>query len=310
MTLLELKNDFMSNNIKHFYIFVGSEVGIMNIYLAQLSKLTGYPVTRKDTMAEVYANFSADSLFGSSTGLYVVRDDKDFMKADKSFDNFISDIGDNYVVMLCEKLDSRLKFGKYFKDETVVFEKLSTMVLMNYIKKECDLSERNREILSNKVSNSFDVAMLECDKIRQYAQACGISVDESMKVLLDKGVISSEEQIDVFTWVDSILKRQRELAFKRYSMLRDNGVDGVNMLGTLYNSWKNVLLVTVCEDEDVPNTTGLDSKQVYFASKVKGKYTPQELVSGLKLISQTVSDIKNGVVDEMYSVPYVMCQVL
>jgi DNA polymerase III delta subunit len=131
-----------------------------------------------------------------------------------------------------------------------------------------------------------------------------------MKILLESGVIASDEQIDVFTWVDAVIRRQRDLAFVRYRMLKDNGVDGVNMLGTLYNSWKNILLVTVCEDEDVPNTTGLDSKQVYFASKVKGKYTPMELVNGLKLISKTVSDIKNGLIDEMYSVPYVMCQVL
>ena len=310
MTLLELKNDFMSNNIKHFYVFVGIEVGIMNIYLNQLSKITGYPIVRTDTIAEVYANFSSDSLFGSSTGLYVVRDDKEFMKSDKSFDNFISDIGNNYVVMLCDNLDSRSKFSKFFKDNCVVFEKLSTDILVKYIQKACRLSTRNCEILSNKVDNSYDLALLECDKINQYAQKCKISVDESMKVLVDSGVITSEEQVDVFMWTDSVIKRQRELAFVRYRMLKDSGVESINMLGTLYNSLKNILLVSVCEDDDIPNTTGLDSKQVYFANKQKGKYTPQEMVKALKLISSVVSGIKEGTIDDAYSVPYTLCEIL
>lgn len=310
MTLLDLKTEIMSNKIQHFYIFVGSEVGIMNIYLAQISKVTGYEVVRKDNMAEVYSNFSSGSLFGSDTGMYVVRDDKDFMKSDKTFDHFISDVGDNYVVMLCDKLDARSKFSKYFKDSVVMFEKLTTDVLMKYIKKECDLTERNCEKLSNIVANSYDRALLECDKIQQYADGVGIGVDESFKVLTDNGVISNEETVDIFGWVDSVIRRQKELAFKRYKMLVDLGSDNINMLGALYSSWKNILLVMVCEDDDIPNTTGIDSKQVYFANKLKGKYTPSEMVYGLKMIAEVVQDIKDGIIDDEYSVRYLLCQLM
>ena len=54
--------------------------------------------------------------------------------------NIKKDIGANVIVVLYEKVDSRLKFGKYFKDCTVAFERLATNIIVKYIKRESNLS--------------------------------------------------------------------------------------------------------------------------------------------------------------------------
>ena len=43
MTIIELKSDIMHKHLSNFYIFTGEEIGIMNIYLNQISKTLNIP---------------------------------------------------------------------------------------------------------------------------------------------------------------------------------------------------------------------------------------------------------------------------
>lgn len=306
MTLLELKQDIMQNKLKHFYIFVGEEIGIMNIYLAEMSNKIGLSIQRTERVDEIYSNLG-ESLFGKTDGFYVVREDRDFMKAES---NITEDLGGSYLVLLCNVTDSRLKFFKTYKDSIVEFEKLAPEVLKKYIFRACNLTDSNLDKLCELTGNSYDISMLECDKINQLAHYWKIPTNEAFAILLKNNVIYQKEEYDVFKFTEAVLNKKSKLAFHIAQVLMDSGVPSINILGTLYQSIKNLLLVQVCENDDIENTTGLDSKQVYFTKKNVGKFTTQKLIQGVHLIADTVDNIKNGLIDEQYSVSYVLVNML
>ena len=171
MTIIDLKDQIIKNNLSNFYIFTGTEIGIINIYLQQMSNKLGLPITRADSVLSIYGRCQGGSLFGDSTGFYVIRDDKDFMKQEQLFDTIKTSIRKNVIVLLYDKIDSRLKFGKHFKDDIVAFEKLTPNVLKSYIKKEIPLSDKNIETLMEVCCGSYDMCMLEIDKIKQYTDS-------------------------------------------------------------------------------------------------------------------------------------------
>lgn len=310
MDIIELKNQIMNSKLKNFYVFTGSEIGIQNIYLKQMAVTLNIPVVYADTVASIYSRCTTKSLVSGSSCFYIIRGDNDFMKNEDLYMNIEKKVKSNVIVVLYEKIDSRLKFGKHFKDCTVEFGKLATNILIKYLEAE-NLSNKVAEELSNKVSGSYDMAMLEADKINQFAQAKNIKTDESFNQLIKMGVISQPQGADVFEFTDLVCRRQRKSAVKLARILQDNGVSAINILGTLYNSMRTLLLIQCCEGSNVSEITGLDNKLVYMNKKyVDRYYNSAELVSAVKQIEEVVSGIKSGWIDEKYSVRYTLCNIM
>ena len=315
MTIIDLKDQIIKNNLSNFYIFTGTEIGIINIYLQQMSNKLGLPITRADSILSIYGKCQGGSLFGDSTGFYVIRDDKDFMKQEQLFDTIKTSIRKNVIVLLYDKIDSRLKFGKHFKDDIVAFEKLTPNVLKSYIKKEIPLSDKNIETLMDICCGSYDMCMLEVDKISQFVisgeiRGYDMTYDEAFTDLLECGVIYQPEETDVFKFTDAVCIRNKRLAFELEQVLMANNNSSINILGTLYNSMKSVMLIQVCESKNISEVTGLDNRLIYFNKKYVGKYSSGELVKAIKLISKVIEGVKNGWIDDVYATKYVLVNIL
>ena len=315
MTIIDLKDQIIKNNLSNFYIFTGTEIGIINIYLKQMSNKLGLPITRADSVLSIYGKCQGGSLFGDSTGFYVIRDDKDFMKQEQLFDTIKTSIRKNVIVLLYDKIDSRLKFGKHFKDDIVAFEKLTPNVLKSYIKKEIPLSDKNIETLMEVCCGSYDMCMLEIDKIKQYTDSLYLlcnkkDYDAGFSELLKYGVIYQQEETDVFKFTDAVCSRNKRLAFELEQVLMANNNSSINILGTLYNSMKSVMLIQVCESKNISEVTGLDNRLIYFNKKYVGKYSSGELVKAIKLISKVIEGVKNGWIDDVYATKFVLVNIL
>lgn len=317
MTIIELKNQIIKNQLNNLYIFTGEEIGIINIYLNQMSKTLNIPITRAESVASIYTQCTSRSMFGNTTGFYVIRNDKDITKEEKAYQSLSKDIGKNVIVLLYDKVDSRLKFGKFFKDQTIMFEKLAPNVLKSYVKKACPgLSDKNCEHLIELCNGSYDLCMLEIDKILHYQETTydrddyKNSVNYCFDVLLKSGVIYQPEESDVFKWTDAVCSRRAETAFRLERILRDNGTQSINMLGTLYNSMKSILLIQCCQGSNVCEITGLDNRQVYFNKKYVGVYRTEELVKSVRLLAKLVNDIKSGKIDDEVATKVALVNIL
>ena len=308
MTLIELKDAIIKKSLGQFYVFVGEEIGIINIYLNQMSKVLGLPIQRVNSMLDIIDTLSTPSMFGSDTNFYVIRGDDDFIKDEKNYAGIDKQLGKNYVVLVYTKLDSRLKFCKHFDTQMIKFEPLAHSVLCNYIKKESGLNDSNVEELSNKVFGSYDLAMLEINKLR-YSSIT--DKDKAFRIFVDKGVIGSLEQTDVFKFTDAVCRRSKNESIEIAEKLISNNISSINILGTLYNSMKAVLLIQVCESKDVSGTTGLDNRQIYFNKKyVNRKYSSEELVKSVRFIASVIENIKNGLIDDNKGTMYALMHIL
>lgn len=305
MNLVDLKKQIVSKNMSNFYIFLGNEIGIMNIYLEKMSNMLAMPIVRLESVLTAYNKCTTRSMFGNEDSIYVIRGDLEITKHEELYSGIQNDLGKNIIVLLYDKLDSRLKFGKHFKDCTIVFEPMTTDVLCKYISKS-GLSNRNSEKLSNIVQNSYDVSMLEVDKIKQYADATNLDMDKSFDELLRQHVIYIPQEYDVFQFVDMVMNRNKVNSFRMLNSLLENGGNAVNLLGVLYLKVKCVLLIQVCENDDICGTTGLENREVYYNKKYVGKYTPAKLVDTMKLIARTVDDIKQGRIDDTVATQLVL----
>ena len=311
MTILDLKEQIVKNNLGNFYIFVGEEIGIINIYLSAMSNKISLPITRADSVASIYSLCSSKSMFGTTTGFYVIRDDKDFPKQEKVFETIQKDIGKNVIVLLYDKIDGRSKLNKAFKDNIVVFEKLAPNIMKSYIKKEIDLSENNMDTLVELCSGNYDMCMLEVDKIKDFKSITLKSADECFAKLLADGTIYQPEEIDVFKLVEAVMNRNALLAYKLEATLREKGNSSVSMLGMLYTAFKSTLLIQCCPSgSNIAEVTGLDKGQIYFNRKYVGKYTSRELVDAIKLGCSVVQGIKSGWIEDEYATRYFIVKVL
>lgn len=320
MTIIELKDQIMKRTLNNLYVFVGSEIGIMNIYLNQMSKVLNVPLIRADSVMSIYSNCTTRSMFGNVAGLYVIRDDKEFTKLEDFYQRLSNDLlPGNVVVLLFDKIDSRLKFGKYFKDKTVEFEKLTPSILKNYLLRELALSNQNLDKLIDLCEGSYDMCLLEIDKIKQYMQyphhtdlafEKGMSADASFLDLLTQGIIYQPVETDVFKFTDAVCNRQVNKALELEGVLRNSKNSAINLLGTLYNSLKSIMLIQCCSEGNVGEITGLDNKQIYFNKKYCGKYRTSELVEAVKLVGKTVDDIKSGRIEDDYATRYVLSQIM
>lgn len=307
MNLIELKDQIVKNELSNFYIFTGYEIGIINIYLEQMSNKLSLPITRAASVKDIYGRCQGNSLFGNEVGFYVIREDNDFPKHEDAYTTIQSTIGKNVIVLLYEKLDSRLKFGKFFKDQIIAFEKLSPNVLKSYIKKEISLSDKNIETLMELCNGSYDMCMLEVDKIKHYDRT--ITPDGCFEKLLDCGVIYQPEETDVFKFTEAVCSKNMKSAMLFEKILRENNVSSITTLGTLYNSIKSVLLIQCCSGNNIKEITGLDGGQIYYNKKYVGKYSSERLVKAVNLIAETINGIKSGIIEDEYATRYVLTMI-
>lgn len=313
MTITELKDAIVHKTLKHFYVFKGEEVGIMNIYIDQISKVCDRPIMRVDSVARIYNQCTTRTLFGNSINLYVIRNDTDFIKQEKVFTTIEQDIGENIIILLYDKLDSRLKFTKFFSDVTVEFDKLSRDVLRKYIQQRINLSDRNADTLIDVCSGYYDVCMLEVDKLIQYVSYHKLPStysDSVFEEFLEKGTIYQSSEYDIFNIVECIMLHNYSTLSGFIKDMKLSDISGINLLGTLYNTIKATLLIQCCEGKNISEVTGLTNGQIYYNRKYVNKWPTENLINALKVIEKVVYGIKIGWIDESVSVTYTLCKIL
>ena len=139
-----------------------------------------------------------------------------------------------------------------------------------------------------------------------------MTYDEAFEILLKDGTIYQPPKDVMFDWVDAVLKRKINDAFRLYAECERKGVSVLVMLSVLYTNTKQVLQVQDCmrEHADIAKSTGLSSYQIKLAKEKCGHYGIGELVYMLKCIRTTEVGIKTGKVDEKTAIPRLLVDIL
>lgn len=311
MNITDVKTDIKNKAIKPYYIFAGEEIEIQRIYVNKIAEVLNYPVIRTSCIAEVWPEITTATLFGTPS-VYVVRDDKDLLQDDVLQTQIESNnLNGNIIIHLISSLDKRTKWYKSNSDKIVLFERLTTDMLIKYCQREITLNKRNCERLIAICENDYSRLLLEIDKIKSFMQAIPESdCNKVFEQFVADGTIAVPPQDAIFSLVDAILKRQICKTFDLLEQCYAVGEANMVILSVLYTNAKQVLQVQACESSDICKSTGLTAWQVKCAKEKCGYYSNGELVNILRQIQKTQKGILTGQIEDNLSVECLLVNIL
>lgn len=310
MLISELKNNIVQSKIDNFYIFTGPEEGIMDIYIKQISKKLGLTIKWADSIEEISKQLNLKSLVKVKY-LYLVRQDKNFRTQENIWQFLKDKIVGNYIIAIEPVIDKKTKFYKFFEDNIVTFEKLSTDMLYQYAKRKCPgLSSDNIEKLCEWCSNSYLRVMSELDKIQILSEKLSISQDLALDVLDNENGIFKEYNFDAFQYTDLIMSRNADSCFKYLTKAKQLNQD-VLILGCLMQAFRGlVLLKNDGGGKGLCERTGLTPWQARCAIQIDSNFSIDECENNLLFLQDLDVKIKTGIIDINLALKYLLAEIL
>lgn len=322
MKLSDLQKQIVSKDIDRVLLLFGEEVAIMDIYLDKIYKITGADVFRFDTVKEAYAKLVQRRITAGGSRVFIVRDDKDFLKADKEWGKVFkaAENSTDYFILVYATMDRRSKFYKQNQDKLCEFEKLSSSVLATYIDKLLPgMTKYQKETFAEVCECNYSRILLEADKVKHFAQTLdsrtpgyNISYGDCFEKLLHLGVIYRPIGDITFFFTDAILTRNYKDTAKYLAQAKASGESEILTLSVLYNGFKQILMVQgLGKDQSEPcKRTGLTPWQVKMSKEKQGHYSIAELINALKVIRFVEKGIKTGEIDSDVAVEYVIVNIM
>ena len=313
MELKELHKSIINKENLHLYIFTGTEIYVRDTYIKQIAKTFGCIDTiRYDTVSEAVRAIKKPRL--NNGGMcFVVSDDKSYLKDDKSWETVNNTViqHDAILIIVYNSLDKRSKFYKQYKDTICEFDVLSDNILKSYILADLpNFSENCVKKLISMCESNYNRIRLEEDKIRHFAEYQSISFDESFNKLITAGIIAAPIGDITFKFTDAILLHDIG-AVKKYSVqAKQIGEPELLTLDTLYNGFKNILLVQTAPKNVKAADLGLTPFQYKLAKEKSNVYTNADIIFMLKLITNIEQGIKNGTIMPEIAIDYLLVNIL
>lgn len=306
MGLVEVKNDILSGQIKPFYIFTGEEHFVRDQYITQLSKAVSdkeIPYIT-ESFSKILPILTSKNLHGGKS-CFVIKNDKDFLESE---DLQLYMVGHQHLIIFAyDNLDKRSKFYKKFQPHVAEFLPLDKVMIAKYVCRDTGLSSSSATLLSELCGNSYGQVLKEQDKIKQFAMARNLSMEQSFKYLLDGGYLSCNvEKSIVFDLVHEACAANPGEFYAVYEDFKQFYDNPIVFLTVLYNNIRAIMLLQVDKGgQGVCDRTGLTSYQVSLAKEHLGNYTVGELTSFLRKIRDVEKGIKNGTIEQALAIDYV-----
>lgn len=314
MNLTTLKTQIKSNTLDKLYVFTGSELEVMRIYLHKMAEVKGAQIVVVDSANELIQKSHVVSFFKSSH-IYILYECKEYLSDDK-FQSFIAQnkaFSDDIIVFVYAQIDKRSKLYKSDSDRILEFEHMKSDILIKYIKKQIDLSDKNCKLLIDVCESDYSRILLEIDKILTYIRGCNkdnskpvISADVAFEHLLQDGTIYIPPQDAVFDFVDAVLKYKINQSLHLLAESCGSGEATLVLISNLFSSTKQLLQYQSYQGNDLSNSTGLTPFQIKLASGRKGYYTNGVLVHLMYKLRDVEKGIKTGEIDDNVAIPYVL----
>ena len=306
MEIRAVKKQIQTRQLGKFYLFTGEEIEAQRLYIEKIAEVTEREVVRAESVAEVL-KFKQGIL--KVPRLFVVWDDKDFMKAENAWDNLPELLGDKMLIFQITNLDKRTKFYKHFEEQIVTFNYMSVDVLYKYVQRECSLSDTNTEKLINLCKCDYSRILLEIDKINRYAEVTEQTADKSFELLVADGTIYKAPEDAIFDFVDAVLQAKPNLAYRLLEDCRAFEESSVKLISVLYSNMKRVLQVQSCDSKDISQSTGLSAWDIKCTQKNLNYWSSGDLVYFLKVLQRAEKAIKTGQLEESIAIDYVLTRI-
>lgn len=280
--LLDLQTQIREGSLLPFYIFTGEEIELQNIYLKQMGN-----VIRVDRVADIY-NKITSKLISGKFAVYVVRDDMDFIKSEKTWGSISDRIRNAVLVIQVTTPNKCKKFIKELNDCVVEFNHMTTKQLLNVVNMDCSVS--NKQYFIEACNNDLNTINNYLDIFKR------VGIKELNKKIVDE-YIPTKEDVTVFQLVDAVMRKDEQLTFKLLDRLLE---DKNNVMGIIYAIYsqlhKCVLVEGYRGEKNISKVTGINS---WICNNIlrDNRIEPSKLLTALRLVQKYDKGIKTGKYD-------------
>lgn len=280
--LLDLQTQIREGSLLPFYIFTGEEIELQNIYLKQMGN-----VIRVDRVADIYNKITSKLISGKFI-VYVVRDDMDFIKSEKTWSSISDRIRNAVLVIQVTTPNKCKKFIKELNDCVVEFNHMTTKQLLNVVNMDCSVS--NKQYFIEACNNDLNTINNYLDIFKR------AGIKELNKKIVDE-YISTKEDVTVFQLADAVMRKDEQLTFKLLDQLLE---DKNNVMGIIYAIYsqlhKCVLVEGYRGEKNISKVTGINS---WICNNIlrDNRIEPSKLLTALRLVQKYDKGIKTGKYD-------------
>lgn len=280
--LLDLQTQIREGSLLPFYIFTGEEIELQNIYLKQMGN-----VIRVDRVADIY-NKITSKLISGKFAVYVVRDDMDFIKSEKTWGSISDRIRNAVLIIQVTTSNKCKKFIKELNDCVVEFNHMTTKQLLNVVNMDCSVS--NKQYFIEACNNDLNTINNYLDIFKR------VGIKELNKKIVDE-YIPTKEDVTVFQLADAVMRKDEQLTFRLLDQLLE---DKNNVMGIIYAIYsqlhKCVLVEGYRGEKNISKVTGINS---WICNNIlrDNRIEPSKLLTALRLVQKYDKGIKTGKYD-------------
>lgn len=276
--LVSFQKDIRDKKLKPFYILYGEEIGLMNVYLKQISN-----VVRESSVSSVWKTLTQRGLVENAR-VFAVRDDKEFLGNEPRWKR-LTDVRYGTLILMITKIDKRSKLLKAFPDNCVEFKKMTDAQLSRHFqgKFKGKVSPKIIEHVIELCLNDYSRIDNELDKLSRLNNLAEEQVEQ---------IVHHKVDIDVFSLVDNVISYQPEPAIEKVHEMLGRGESPIGLLTLLYQNFNNAAIILGAED---PKESNIGIKQ-FLINKIKYNfnYTLDSALEGMDILGEAIEGIKSG----------------
>lgn len=241
---------------------------------------------------------------------YICKNLDIFLSAEDYWDSLLSGkfCKNHYLFLVVDKLDSRTKFSKKFKNVTINPDITKLNILDILPDAEILNTSQYTELFKN-CGQSFDKTCLELNKIKLYAESQNINCAIAYKELYNQNILAQSVDDNIFNLVEDIINKNSSNIYKKLYVLDKREFD-FGLLVNLYNTFRMLYIYEECAANNALANSGLTAFNIKTVSKFHNRYTKPQLLGILRFLQKIDMGIKQGQLSSDYALDYMIVGVL
>lgn len=301
MDIKQLKQDIINNHLNNFYIFTGSEIGLMNYYINMMSKSTNYYVFRTDDYNSIEKQLYIKDLIQKKY-IYIVYEP---ILNDKIIENLKDNkyIQNGILIFRINHIAENSKIKNNFKNSIVYFNQINIDILKTFIKKVYkSYYEDDYELIISYCNYDYDKLQSELEKMKIIKDIYNYSDED----LYNKYIINFKKtpQDNIFIFIEYLFC----LDFENSLLLLDDiilgGESPLVVIQNIFINIRNIISVYGSKNQNKQEELGLKWGQIKAAEKYMKYWDKKMVLYFFNKIREIEMDIKKGRINPELSCYY------
>lgn len=312
MNIKDLKEELLNKKTRHYYVFIGDELALQDIYIDKIKEVSGLELVRSIDVKSIYNKLTQKTLFKATPAMYVVRNDDDYYKS-TAWKNLLKekDFKGNILILLYSGVKKTTDFCKAHEQVLTSFDLIAPSLLKNRLHATTGMDLPYCEDIVKICGGNYGRIKNELFKIGVFASANGYAWQSAYLEAKRRKLIHEEIGDIIFDFTNAIVERNIKKAYALYpKIMQTEDGSAIKLLSVLYNTFRNVLMVQSTPlKERTEQVLGLTKGQIYMTNLKCGKYNLFEVVHIIKTIREIEKGIKIGTIEEKYAMEYFMGEI-